>query len=262
MTVNEIVDELRASRPRASDALRLQVLAVASQPAAPRPSLLDRFRGPRRLVLALPVAAGLAVAAAIAVGVTRPQPAGREAAAPATTVERLAGTSSEAYAGPSADASAGAMKAAPAPTTDRAQRYSATLALGVDDTDALSDATQRARHRPRPRGLRRLRAVRDRHRGHVLAHAARPVRARRGRRRTPLDARHDPRPERPDPGPPGAARRDRPRAAAGSGAARRRHRPARAGRDRSRARAPHRAARVPPVAGAGGARQARWATRS
>ena len=79
MTVNEIVDEL-ASR-RASDALRLQVLAVASQPAAPRPSLLDRFRGPR-LVLALPVAAGLAVAAAIAVGVTRPEPAGREAAAP------------------------------------------------------------------------------------------------------------------------------------------------------------------------------------
>jgi len=144
MTVNEIVDELRASRPRASDALRLQVLAVASRPAAPRPSLLDRFRGPRRLVLALPVAAGLAVAAAIAVGVTRPEPAGREAAAPATTVERLAGTSSEAYAGPSADASAGAMKAAPAPTTGRAQRYSATLALGVDDTDALSDATQSA----------------------------------------------------------------------------------------------------------------------
>ena len=144
MTVNEIVDELRASRPRASDALRLQVLAVASQPPAPRPSLLDRFRGPRRLVLALPVAAGLAVAAAIAVGVTRPEPAAREAAAPATTVERLAGTSSEAYAGPSADASAGAMKAAPAPTTGRAQRYSATLALGVDDTDALSDATQRA----------------------------------------------------------------------------------------------------------------------
>jgi hypothetical protein len=144
MTVNEIVDELRASRPRASDALRLQVLAVASQPAPPRTSLLDRFRGPRRLVLALPVAAGLALATAIAVGVTRPEPAGREAAAPATTVERLAGTASEAYAGPSADASAGAMKAAPAPTAGRAQRYSATLALGVDDTDALSDATQRA----------------------------------------------------------------------------------------------------------------------
>jgi hypothetical protein len=146
MTVNEIVDELRASRPRASDALRLHVLAVASRPAAPRQSVLDRFRGPRPLVLALPVAAGLAVAAAIAVGVTRPESAGREAAAPATTVERLAGTTSEAYGGPgaSADASAGAMKAVPAPTTGRAQRYSATLALGVDDTDALSDATQRA----------------------------------------------------------------------------------------------------------------------
>ena len=70
------------------------------------------------------------------------------------------------------------MKAAPGPTTGRAQRYGATLALGVDDTDALSDATQRALGIVRdPRGLRRLRAVRDRHRG-VLAHAARPVRAR------------------------------------------------------------------------------------
>ena len=46
MTVNEIVDELRATRPQASDALRLQVLAVASQPIVRRPSLLDRFRPP------------------------------------------------------------------------------------------------------------------------------------------------------------------------------------------------------------------------
>ena len=79
MTVNEIVDELRATRPQASDALRLQVLAVASQPIVRRPSLLDRFRLPRRLLLAVPAAAGLAVAAAIAIGVTRPAQEAQEA---------------------------------------------------------------------------------------------------------------------------------------------------------------------------------------
>ena len=37
-----------------------------------------------------------------------------------------------------------AQKAAPGPVIGRAQRYVATLALAVDDTDALSEATQRA----------------------------------------------------------------------------------------------------------------------
>ena len=41
MNVTEIVDELRATRPRASDALRFQVLTLASSPPAPSPSLLD-----------------------------------------------------------------------------------------------------------------------------------------------------------------------------------------------------------------------------
>ena len=53
MTVTEIVDELRATRPRASDALRLQVLTLASSPPAQAPSFLDRLRG-RRLAAARP----------------------------------------------------------------------------------------------------------------------------------------------------------------------------------------------------------------
>ena len=51
MTVTEIVDELRATRPRASDALRLQVLTLASSPPVATRSFLDRLRG-RRLAAA------------------------------------------------------------------------------------------------------------------------------------------------------------------------------------------------------------------
>ncbi len=146
MTVNEIVDELRGSRPRAGQALRLQVLTLASAPRAAAPSLRDRLRD-RRLLLAFPAAAGLAVVAAVAVGVTRPSPApvASEAIASKATPERTAGAPSGAatFAGPAQDAATAQAKA-PAPTTGRAQRYSATLTLAVDDTDALSSATQQA----------------------------------------------------------------------------------------------------------------------
>ena len=74
MTVNDIVDELRGSRPRASEALRLQVLTLAASPPGRVPSLGERLRARRRLLLALPAAAVLAVLAAVAIGVTRPAP--------------------------------------------------------------------------------------------------------------------------------------------------------------------------------------------
>jgi hypothetical protein len=146
MTVNEIVDELRGSRPRAAEALRLQVLTLAASPPSRGPSLAERLRGRRRLLLALPAAAGLAVLAAVAIGVTRPasSPVAREAVATGESARSVgAAPPATALAGPAQDA-AGAGAKAPAPTTGRAQRYSATLTLGVDDTDALSSATQQA----------------------------------------------------------------------------------------------------------------------
>lgn len=152
--MNEIVDELRATRPRPSEALRLQVLTVTSRPPTVETSLASRLRL-RRLVLLVPATAGLAVASAIAIGVTRPEPTVRDAAAPPATTDRqqLAGrAASEAAPNPSWGSFAGAQdaattaKSAPPPGTvaGRAQRYSASLTLGVDDTDALSGATQRA----------------------------------------------------------------------------------------------------------------------
>jgi hypothetical protein len=153
MTVNEIVDELRATRPRASEPLRLEVLTVTSRPPRVEPSLVWRLRR-KRLVLLVPAAAGLAVASAIAIGVTRPEPALREAAAPrATTDQQLAGrsasesaptTSTGAFAGAQEDATTALKSAPPGTVAGRAQRYSASLTLGVEDTDALSEATQRA----------------------------------------------------------------------------------------------------------------------
>ena len=107
MTVNEIVDELGAARPRASDALRLQVLTHASVPPTRRPSLGERVRGRRRTMLALPVAAGLAVAAAVAVGITQssPAPVAREAvSSPSqdTAVRSVGAQPPAALAGPQA----------------------------------------------------------------------------------------------------------------------------------------------------------------
>jgi hypothetical protein len=147
MTVNEIVDELRASRPRAGEALRLQVLTAASAPPVPTRSLRERVGDRRRLLFALPAAAGLAVVAALAIGVSRPSPVGGEAAAPTAESRQNARASAPAttFAGPAADASAaGVAKAAPGPTGGRAQSYTADLALSVEDTDALSQATQSA----------------------------------------------------------------------------------------------------------------------
>ena len=145
MTVNEIVGELRATRPHASDALRLQVLTLASEPGPRTPALLDRIRDRRRLALLVPATAALAVASAVAIGVTRSGPPD-ELAATAPEARRSADSVGEALTRPATalpDASA-AQKAAPGPVIGRAQRYSATLALRVEDNAALSDATQRA----------------------------------------------------------------------------------------------------------------------
>ena len=59
--MTEIVDELRATRPHATDALRVEILALTSQPPVRPPSLFDRLRT-RRLLLVVPAAAGLALA--------------------------------------------------------------------------------------------------------------------------------------------------------------------------------------------------------
>jgi hypothetical protein len=145
MTVNEIVDELRAGRPHASDALRLQVMTIAGRPVPRRPTLGERLGGRRRLALLVPAGAALALTAAVAIGVSRSGSPGTVGTAAPESAARSAGATGESLAAPPTAADAAtAQKAAPGPVAGRAQRYSAALSLQVEDTDALSEATQRA----------------------------------------------------------------------------------------------------------------------
>jgi hypothetical protein len=145
MTVNEIVGELRATRPHASDALRLQVMTIAARPVPRTPTLGERLRGRRRLALLVPAGVALAMAAAVAIGVSRsgaPDTAGT--AAPESTPRSAVTAGESLTAPPTAADAATAQKAAPGPVAGRVQRYSAALSLQVENTDALSEATQRA----------------------------------------------------------------------------------------------------------------------
>jgi len=147
MTVNDIVDELRATRPRAGDALRLQVMTIAARPAPRTPTLGERLRGRRRLALIVPAGAAVAMAAAVVIGITRSGPTGPvQTAAPGAARSAATGTNERSLAAPPpvADATTAQKAATPGPVAGRAQRYSAALSLQVEDTDALSSATQQA----------------------------------------------------------------------------------------------------------------------
>jgi len=144
MTVNEIVDELRGARPRASDALRLQVMTIAARPAPRTRTFGERVRGRRRLALLVPAGAAVAMAAAVVIGVTRSGSTGPVVAAAPESTARSGATGEALVAPPTAADAATAQKAAPGPLTGRLQRYSAALSLEVEDNDALSDATQQA----------------------------------------------------------------------------------------------------------------------
>ena len=142
-----LLDGLRAAQLRAPEALRARVLATAPAPAA----RVSRLRRPtRRLALVVvPVAASLAVGAALGHGLvgsgggktaTDHPPAVRNALAPTTTWRSAGG-------GAAAAPSSGALEAVPAApvgSTSRLQHTAASLQVRVADTDALSAATKAA----------------------------------------------------------------------------------------------------------------------
>lgn len=146
-----LLNEIRATKPEAPDALRERVRALSVQEPAREPFLarllgIDR----RRLLLLAPATVAVALVAGAAIGLTRPG-----------TDETVAGSagddtavSSELKAGvPEAGSAADedASRTAPpstgsgvVPSPGRLQRYDAELTLRVDDVDALSRATQQA----------------------------------------------------------------------------------------------------------------------
>ena len=143
---DQLAKELRASRPKASAALRERVSALGpAEPAEPRWT----FRRPSgRLVLGLAAAALLA--SLVAAGLTR-SPGTRQLNAARPTVSHGAAT---AGAQGSPDALRSGAEKTPAPVwgsllpaaagAARLQRYQATLRLRVENVESLSSATRRA----------------------------------------------------------------------------------------------------------------------
>lgn len=143
----DLVTALRAETPAAPHRLHERVAAVTATPPPSR-----RFTTRRILSFAVPVAAGLSLAAALAVGLNtaiEPSRSGDETAeafkaAPSQTV-------TESPAGETADRAQALpgermenRLTAPGPAQRRAQDYRASLTLLVDGTDELSATTQRA----------------------------------------------------------------------------------------------------------------------
>ena len=153
MTSAELITALQATRPVASDTLRDRVRAIATAEPARRASpfaRLSRLSLRRFALVAVPATAVVLLGTAGTIGLfdsgSTPQAeslAARELRSQATTTTPSADgtTAPQLKAGvPPAAADA----ATPAPTTGRAQRYSAQLTLAVRDVNGLSAATQKA----------------------------------------------------------------------------------------------------------------------
>jgi hypothetical protein len=145
MTPAELITELQAARPTADGALRNRVRTIAAAGPVPRPSpfaALARFSPRRFALLAVPATAvvllGVAGIAGLLDSGSRPRSVDAIRASTAPATGAVQESAPQFKAGVAADA------ATPAPTTGRAQRFSAQLTLSVKDVDALSDATQQA----------------------------------------------------------------------------------------------------------------------
>ena len=141
MTSPDLIHELRASRPTAPTALRARVREISSTVVTPAPWSRFRFPVRRAALIAIPAAAAIAFASAGILGIARSDVS--------TETYRAAGLADKATAepAPSTGLSGGlapAQDSAIGPTTDRAQRVSATLTVEVADSDAVSRAAQDA----------------------------------------------------------------------------------------------------------------------
>jgi hypothetical protein len=151
MTSAELITELQATRPEANGALRDRVRAIAAAEPVRRSSLLARLSrfSPRRVALvAVPATAVVLLGVAGVAGLL--DPGTRQQALEANRLQATKAatgapsTTRELEPQLKAGSAAAADAATPAPTTGRAQRYSAQLTLSVKDVDALSSATQQA----------------------------------------------------------------------------------------------------------------------
>jgi Domain of unknown function (DUF4349) len=151
MTTPELIHELRASRPTAPSALKSRIREISAQEAAP--GAWSRFRFPvrRAAFIAIPAAAALAFASAGVLGLARSggtTVTARDQALAQKTTNTPAPSSELGVTGDQGGTTTvhGGLAPAPGigPTTDRAQRVSATLTVEVHDSNAVSRAAQDA----------------------------------------------------------------------------------------------------------------------
>ena len=139
----DLVTALRAETPAAPHRLRERVAAVTATTPPSR-----RFTTRRILSFAVPVAAGLSLAAALAVGLNTAIEPNRSGVADEAFRAAPAQDVTTSPAGETADRAKVLPErsplTAPVPAQRRAQDYRATLTLLVDGTDELSATTQRA----------------------------------------------------------------------------------------------------------------------
>ena len=139
----DLVTALRAETPAAPHRLRERVAAVTATTPPSR-----RFTTRRILSFAVPVAAGLSLAAALAVGLNTAIEPNRSGVADEAFRAAPAQDVTTSPAGETADRAQALPErsplTAPVPAQRRAQDYRASLTLLVDGTDELSATTQRA----------------------------------------------------------------------------------------------------------------------
>ena len=152
MNQAEISLELRATAPRAPEALRQRVAAIATVEPEPRGRLLRLPVAPsRRAAFALAAAFALLVGSALVAGIVRSGSGSKRATDNFMSSKDLPGPVSNGASAPAlekrARAAAGAAAAAKAaglgqfPPSTRLQDYQVSLRVRVKDQDALSKAT-------------------------------------------------------------------------------------------------------------------------
>jgi hypothetical protein len=149
---SDLIRELQASRPAAPADLRARVREIAVQEAASPAPLASRFRlrlpARRYAVVVLPAAATLLVALTTAgvLGVARSDAPTTEALVQLESAEKATPQPGipESAAPPVAGAADATTLSSIAPDDRRAQQVSATLTVEVDDSDAVSSASQKA----------------------------------------------------------------------------------------------------------------------
>ncbi len=142
MSQRDLVAELRSVRVPAPPQLRERVRSIA---ATAEPAPARRFLNRRSLVLLVPVAAAIAGTIVLTrPGDGRQQQELAAARPPAATVDRAAAGRSTGALPQVQHGAAAKSFATPAPTTGRAQRYSASIGLRVASPRAVSDAVKDA----------------------------------------------------------------------------------------------------------------------